>query len=234
VKRIFFLFLSVACLSGLLTACAPPAAVPTSSNLTLELRRLQSRVDNQQQAIADLSGKVDALANQLRSQSIDISRIQRPSGAASAAAGQTTPSAPAVGTTPAAAAGSLTTVADGSPTEVYLQAFGNYASGRYQAAIQGFEAFLQRYPNNSYAGNARFWLGDCYFNQQQYATAVDQFNRVLSDYPNTPKAPDALLKIATAQLQLGLQDEARGSLDALNLRYPKSAAAKKAQELVIP
>ena len=63
---------------------------------------------------------------------------------------------------------------EGSPTEVYLQAFGDYASGRYQIATHGFETFLQRFPNNSYASNAQFWLSDCHFNQQQYALAIQE------------------------------------------------------------
>ena len=46
--------------------------------------------------------------------------------------------------------------------------------------------------------------------------------------------PDALYKIAIAQLQLGASDEARQAIDTLNRRYPKSTATQKAQELVIP
>lgn len=123
---------------------------------------------------------------------------------------------------------------DGSPTEVYLQAFGDYASGRYQTAINGFETFLQRYPNNSYASNAQFWLGDCYFNQQQYPLAIQEFERVLNDYQGAPKNPDALLKIAIAQLQLGETEEARQAIDTLGRQYPKSTATQKAQKLTIP
>jgi tol-pal system protein YbgF len=216
-------FLAVATFISLLAACAPPPSTPTSSNLTLEMRRIQSSLNRQEQAVKTLSNQVAEMENRLQRQTDEIEQLrqvpQRQAGY------QPLPSA---NTTTAAIQG------EGSPTEVYLQAFGDYASGRYQTAIHGFETFLQRFPNNSYASNAQFWLGDSYFNQQQYPLAIQEFERVLSDYPKAAKAPDALLKTAIAQLQLGATDEARQAIETLNQRYPKSSATQKAQELAIP
>ena len=208
----------------LLGACTPPPTTPVSSNLTLEMRRLHSSLNSQQQTVQKLSQQVAELETRLQQQSMEIEQLRQ------------TPQTTQAGYLPTRAAQPATTPApgEGSPTEVYLQAFGDYASGRYQAAVHGFENFLQRFPNNSYASNAQFWLGDCYFNQQQYPVAIQEFERVLNDYPSAPKNPDALLKIAIAQLQLGATDEARQAIDSLNQRYPKSTATQKAQELAIP
>lgn len=219
--------LTVVTVIGLLSACTPPPTVPSSSNLTLEMRRLHSSLSSQQQTVLSLSNQVAELENQLRQQAREIEQLrlaqqQLQAGSPPARASQTDEFA----TTPPQT--------EGSPTEVYLQAFGDYASGRYQAAIYGFGSFLQRFPNNSYASNAQFWLSDCYFNQQQYPLSIQEFKRVLNDYSNAPKNPDALLKIAIAQLQLGATDEARQTVDMLSRRYPKSTATQKAQELAIP
>lgn len=224
---LIYRFLTVTTVIGLLAACAPPAAVPTSNNLTLEMRRLHSSLDRQEQVVKELSRQVSELQDQVQRQAEVMTQLrQAPQSAqpeyspARTSRLQDTASNPMQG--------------EGSPTEVYLQAFGDYASGRYQAAVHGFEVFLQRFPNNSYASNAQFWLGDCYFNQQQYPLAIQEFERVLSDYQSAPKSPDALLKIAIAQLQLGATDEARQAVATLSQRYPKSTATQKAQELAIP
>ncbi len=212
---------------GLLAACAPPSAVPTSNNLTLEVRQLQSSLNRQEQAVLELSRQITGLEARIQSQAEEIDKLrQAPESSpteylpARASSLQRETTAPVQG--------------EGSPTEIYLQAFGDYASGRYQKAVYGFEMFLQRFPNNSYASNAQFWLADCHFNQQQYPLAIQEFKRVLSDYQNAPKSPDALFKIAIAQLQLGASDEARQAVGTLVQRYPKSTAAQKAQELAIP
>jgi tol-pal system protein YbgF len=224
IKKIIVL----AALTGLLAACAPPATIPQqSSNLTLEMRRLQSTLDRQEQSIQDLNRQLTELQDRQQRQALEIEQLRQ------------TPQSVQTGYVPATmpqTEGSLATAVqgEGSPTEVYLQAFGDYASGRYQSAISGFESFLLRFPNNSYASNAQFWLGDCYFNQQQYPAAIQEFNRVISEYQEAPKSPEALYKIAIANLQLGASEEARSAIDILNQQYPKSSATQKAQELVIP
>ena len=218
--------LPVAALVGLLAACAPPTT-PVSGNLNLEVRRLQSALDRQEQTVASLTRQVAELKDRLSSQTAELEQLRlsplRP------------PSAdPQYGTAPSQESIAAAIRGEGTATEVYLQAFGDYASGRYHEAIRGFESFLQRFPNNSYASNAQFWLGDCYFNQQQYVRAVEEFEKVIAGYPNASKNPDALLKIAIAQLQLGDTNKARQAVDRLSRRYPKSTAMQKAQELTIP
>lgn len=224
---LIYRILTVAAVTGMLAACAPPPTAPMSSNLTLDMRRLQSSLGSQEQAVETLSRKVAELESRLQRQSEEIEQLRSDPQPA-----QSDYQAPRL--SQSTAMSSHPTQDDGSPTEVYLQAFGDYASGRYQTAIHGFETFLQRFPNNGYASNAQFWLGDCYFNQQQYALAVQEFERVLSNYQGASKNPDALLKIAIAQLQLGATDEARQAIEILSRRYPKSTAAEKANKLTIP
>ena len=66
---------------------------------------------------------------------------------------------------------------ESSPTELYLKAFADYAAGRYQPAIEGFSAFVDSYPGNDYAGNAQYWLGECYYALQDYQQAVREFEK---------------------------------------------------------
>jgi tol-pal system protein YbgF len=218
-------FMTVATVLGLLTACATPSGVAPSGNLTLEMRQLRSSLENQEQNVLMLSHQVTELEARLQRQAEEINQLRQ------------TPSQVQSGALPDRTSQDFAATPEqreGSATEVYLQAFGDYASGRYQQAIRGFKTFLQRFPNNSYNSNAQYWLGDCYFNQQQYVTAIQEFELLLNSYPSAPKSPDAFFKIALSQLQLGETDKARQTINTLNQRYPKSTAAQKAQELVIP
>jgi tol-pal system protein YbgF len=215
------------CLVGLLAACTPPSPLPQSGSVSGEMGRLQATVARQEQDIADLSRQLAALTEQQQQQADEIAQLQMTRQAPLAS--EAMPVLPRT-----TGSSTLAGQAAGTPTEVYLQAFGDYASGRYQAAIRGFETFLLRFPNNSYTSNAQFWLADAYFNQQQYQIAIREFQRVLDDYTEAPKSSEALYKIAVSELQLGQSDAARQTVAVLNQRYPKSTATQKAQELVIP
>ncbi len=226
-RHMAYRYLAVVGLLSLLASCAPPPRGMQSGNLPHDMSRLQETLDRQEQELQSVSRQLAELQNQQQAQAQQINQLMR--GPLTAEGAYPTAALPRTAETTAAQA-----QGDGSPTEVYLQAFGDYASGRYQSALHGFEAFLRRFPNNSYASNAQFWLADCYFNQQQYPMAIREFERVINEYSGAPKSPEALYKIAIAQLQLGATDAARQAIDTLNQRYPKSPATQKAQELVIP
>lgn len=115
----------------------------------------------------------------------------------------------------------------GSPTEIYLKAFSDYASGRYEPAIDGFETFLRLYPGNNYASNAQYWLGECFYGQKDYARAYQAFQKMAETYPRGTKTPEALLKMSMAATQLNQPERAEEALKLLRSRYPESAAAQK-------
>ena len=111
-----------------------------------------------------------------------------------------------------------------------MQAFADYASGRFAQAIDGFKAFLRHYPNNDYAGNAQYWLGECYFARQEYGLAVSSFRKTVEAYPQGGKSPDALLKMSTALQLMNEPDQAQAALRLLRSRYPDSRAARQSLE----
>jgi len=213
---------------SVLSSCTP-ATLPGEGNLSLDLRRMQIELRQQERAVADISERLAAYEQRLQQQETAVNDLRQ------GLAERVEPSRPAMAGGPRGGGVATTEQGSGpSPTEIYLQAFGDYASGRYHEAIQGFQTFLKRFPNNSYAGNAQYWLGDCYFNLQEYAMAIDAFRRGVEEYVQSPKSPDALLKIVMAQVQLGNVEEASQTRDRLNRLYPASLASKKAAGLALP
>lgn len=223
--RIFLSAIPLA-LAGLLTAsCAfPPPAVDLTP-VEVKLNRLSS--DQQ-----ELSGRLERLQNNLTlvearlvDQQKTIEMLRQGSAAQKVTQpGEMTATMPATGVVTGTAESANI---PGSPTEIYLQAFADYASGRFERAIDGFQAFLRHYPHNDYAGNAQYWLGECYYSRQEYALAVAAFRKTVESYPQGGKTPDALLKMATALQQMNEAGQAQDALRLLRSRYPDSPAARK-------
>ncbi|MBW2477305.1 MAG: tol-pal system protein YbgF [Deltaproteobacteria bacterium] len=217
---------------GLVTGCVPPPTSPdlqTPGNLSLDMRRIQVDLNRQEQQIKQLNERLSAAEEQLTQQRQELAEVREAARSATAVS-------PVQASTPISQPTNLgsSQQAGLSPTEIYLQAFGDYASGRYPEAIAGFVTFLQRFPNNSYASNAQYWLADCYLSQQQYNVALQQFQKLLDDYPRAPKQPEALLKIALIQQQLGDSQGAQETIEFLKTQHPDSDAARKADDLILP
>lgn len=216
-------------LIGLLAAgCAVP---PPAVDLTPVEAKLNRLAGDQQ----ELSGQLERLQTNLtllEARLLDQQKIIE-ALRQGAAAQKVTAVGEKAATTPSAGFATAPTGSGeppGSPTEVYLQAFADYASGRFEQAIAGFEAFLRHYPNNDYAGNAQYWLGECYYSRQEYGLAVAAFRRMREAYPQGGKAPDALLKMAAALRQMNEAGQAEEALRLLRSRYPDSPAARKSLE----
>ena len=124
-------------------------------------------------------------------------------------------------------AGEMQAIAVETPKDVYMRAFADFAIGSYAQAITGFDAFLRGYADNDYAGHAMYWLGECYFAQEQYPAAIIAFQNAAERYPQSAKAPDALLKLAAALRRVNREEQAAEVLAHLRKAYPESAAVRK-------
>lgn len=112
----------------------------------------------------------------------------------------------------------------------YMKAFGLYSANNYPGAVAAFEAFIKTYPKSEYAGNAQYWIGECYYTQHDYPRALDAFNKLLAIYPKGNKVPDAMLKIGYTYINLNEPAKTKSALQSLIDKYPNSQAAIKARE----
>jgi tol-pal system protein YbgF len=102
--------------------------------------------------------------------------------------------------------------------------------GQHAEAIAGLHKFLQAYPSHDYADNAQYWLGECYYDQKDFKTALREFRRVVQHYPSGNKAPDALLKVGFCYVALQEGGKARDVLEQVVKSYPGTEVARKATE----
>lgn len=108
----------------------------------------------------------------------------------------------------------------------YDAALGLFRGGKYKEAETAFESFIATYPKGTLLPNATFWLGSSLYQQKQFDKAAEVYGKVPAAWPNDPKAPDALLARANAQVEAKDVKGAIQTLEVLIQKYPSSAAAE--------
>jgi tol-pal system protein YbgF len=109
------------------------------------------------------------------------------------------------------------------PQAAYDTAFDQLRQMNYPAAESAFSEFLQLYPDNRLAGNAKYWLGETYYVRGDYETAAVVFAEGYQDFPDSGKAPDNLLKLGMSLANLGSTQDACATFGELQRRYPNAA-----------
>lgn len=111
----------------------------------------------------------------------------------------------------------------------YKAAFNLLRAGKYDEAILAYSEFLRKFPASKYAANAQYWLGEASYVTRRFPVAIDEFNKVISQYPQSKKLPDAMLKIGYIHYELKALSEARQILTELTRQYPGTTAARLAE-----
>lgn len=119
---------------------------------------------------------------------------------------------------------------DPAELKSYEAAVALFKGGDYKSAGAALFDFLRRFPQSSYAPNAQYLLGNSYYAQQDCRNAITAQQAVVKNYPDNARAPDALLNIATCQVELKNRAGARKTLESLIEQYPESGAATTAKE----
>ncbi len=99
---------------------------------------------------------------------------------------------------------------------------------KYVKAIAAYQSFIASYPDGVYAVNAHYWLGQVHFVQGQLDEASQQFTLVKDKFPQSRKAPDALLKLAIIFKTQGENEKAKGMFKTIIKDYPGSSTARLA------
>jgi tol-pal system protein YbgF len=115
-----------------------------------------------------------------------------------------------------------------NPKQLYETAYGYLMQRDYGAAQAAFEDFLSRYPNDSLAGNAQYWLGEAHFVRGDFKSAAGAFLKGYQDYAGNARAADSLLRLAMSLDRLGQRDAACSSYSELGKRFPDAPENVKA------
>ncbi len=114
---------------------------------------------------------------------------------------------------------------ESSPTQSYERAFALLKEGDNARAQKGFEAFITNYPEDSLTDNARYWLGETYYVQNEYDKAARIFADAYQKAPKGPKAADNLLKLGLSLSGLGRKEHACVSFEQLDKEFGQTSSA---------
>lgn len=204
-----------------------------------EVERLRFDYDNQTKRNKDQYLNLDSRLARLEGANAATAQTTQQAGTApvyapQVAAPAATTAAP-VAPAPAAAAGGPVVISNGgggTPEEegAYLATFDLLKNGKYDDAIRGFRSMLDKWPNGRYADNATYWMGEAFYVKRDYKSAQTSFQTVLDKFGNSPKAPDAMLKVGLCQIELKQNDQATVTLQKVIKTYPTANAANLAKQ----
>ena len=216
------------------TALEQQAASQTqgASQANIELlnksTQMQDEIRQLRASIEQLQNELEQARQRNREQYIDVeSRVSalEQSPAVSSPLSVVTPAKPAI--KPSIKAGAPASVAE---SEAYQAAHNSLIKqGDAVSASRQFQDFLQTFPESKLVPNAWYWLGESYYIIQNYALALKSFDILTQQFPDSSKAPDALLKIAYCHIELKEIDKGKKELEQLISKYPNHPVADMAR-----
>jgi tol-pal system protein YbgF len=183
---------------------APGAPLPLGSSASASTGRSTARTAD---SLRDPGGPLDLTPPGLRD------------------AAQPAAAAPAAGAT-VASLGAGVPAAPADPVKVeYDAATDLLKTQHYDAAQQGFSAFVQKNPHSRLIAPAIYHLGESYYYQSRHREAAEQFLKIATDYSKSAVAPDAMIKLGVSLNALGAKEQACAFFSEAPRKYPGTAAA---------
>ncbi|WP_458370362.1 tol-pal system protein YbgF [Pseudomonas fluorescens] len=213
------------------------APVSAQGELFNQLQSMQQQIERQQGAIEVLQNDVARMKQENLERYQDLDR-RIGTGVAPAATPENSSTGGdmnAAGAAAGAAAAAQAPAAGSEPADpakeklYYDAAFDLIKAKDFDKASQAFAAFLRKYPNSQYAGNAQYWLGEVNLAKGDLQGAGQAFAKVSQLYPKHAKVPDSLYKLADVERRLGHTDRVKGILQQVVSQYPGTSAAQLAQ-----
>jgi TolA-binding protein len=183
--------------------------------LANDARVIRERLDDNNVRIGSLTQEIEALRSTLqqRPTPTDVD----PNAAATAGGvpntGSTAPAAPGV-----------------SPQKMQDTAQADYASGQYDLAIDGFQAYIKNFPRSDWADDAQLYICKSYLLDGKNDKAVEACDAVIRNYPTGNAVPEAYYRKGLALNNLRDVAGARAACETVVKNYKDSDMSILAQQ----
>ena len=208
-----------------------------------QIELLQNEMENTQKRQRDLYVDLDSRLRKMEAQMAEQARAaqaaaQQPTASVPAATGAASAMTPSIGQPafdPARGLPQSIVTAPALPDpaleqRAYDQGLEHFRAARYAEAVTAFQLFNRNYPRSPLLPSAQYWIGNSLYASRDFRGAIASQRQLIGQYPDNPKASDALLNIATAQSELGELQAARATLQEVIAKYPATEAATKARQ----
>jgi tol-pal system protein YbgF len=116
------------------------------------------------------------------------------------------------------------------PQRLWQSSYGDYMTGNYVLAVEGFESYIRYFPKSPQAPEAQLYIGEALANDKKEADAVAAYDRVIANYPGSASVPTAYYKRGLALERLKETDRARESYEAVIKQFADSHQAQLARQ----
>lgn len=120
----------------------------------------------------------------------------------------------------------------GPADSLYLKGLDSLKAGDVVTARDQFTRFLDQNPKHELAANANYWIGETYYSEKNYESAILSYQEVIKSFPGKEKVVAAMFKQATAFNAIKDTKSAKFVLKKLIEGFPKSEEAKKAKVML--
>jgi len=183
---------------------------------------------------ADVRSSIDDLLEQLRqlqSQIGDLNQLiyaYAQKGTGQTAVQSLPPAQP--GTAPAGDSGGAAPSVD--CVQLWDNAFKDMRRGQYDLALSGFADYLKFCPEGSYRDNSQYWIAECHYEMDMSERAIEEYQKLISQYPESEKVPLAYFKIGRSYEKLGNQDKALENYLIIQNQFPGSFAHEQCKDKI--
>ena len=114
--------------------------------------------------------------------------------------------------------------------QLWKQAGERLAAGQRDQGRRFYRSFIERFPQDPRAAQARLATGISFAQEGRFSTAAAEFQQLLDTSPSSPEVPEAMQQLSLAFVRLHFCSDARALLKDLVKRYPRSSPAAKAHK----
>ncbi|MDR3049261.1 MAG: tol-pal system protein YbgF [Elusimicrobiota bacterium] len=119
-----------------------------------------------------------------------------------------------------------------SISSAYQEAYSDFSAKKYDLAYEEFKLFVLKNPKSSFAANAQFYMGECFFVQKAWQKAADEYIKVDKNYPKSDVAAQSLLKLGLSYEHLNKKKEAIAVFASIVKKFPQSPESAMAKEKI--
>ncbi len=100
-----------------------------------------------------------------------------------------------------------------SEADEYKAAYDLLRQRQVEQSMVAFKDYLRKYPSGEFAANSCYWLGEIYLLNKELPQARDWFAKLLQDFPESNKVPDAKFKLGKVYHLMGDKKRAKPMLE---------------------
>jgi len=116
------------------------------------------------------------------------------------------------------------------PMALYKEGYRAVTTGSRAEGRELLFSFLLKYPRHELADNALYWIGESYYAEEAFSDALRYFQRIIDEYPDSNKVPDAMVKAAITLQRAGEPDQGRFLMKQVIKVYPGTQSAEVARQ----